>query len=138
MQALIIGLERALDLASHKLKGFLNHLNSIHQFIQFTVETESEGHLSFLDIDLYRRRDGSLDHRVYRKPTHTNIYLNAGFHHHPSSKQAALSTLVDRARAICDEDSLHAELVFLRDIFRQNGYNDRQIHRVMNRRPNIS
>jgi hypothetical protein len=28
--------------------------------------------------------------------------------------------------------------VFLKDVFRQNGYNDRQIHRVLNRRPNIS
>jgi hypothetical protein len=30
------------------------------------------------------------------------------------------------------------ELVFLRDVFRQNGYKDRQIHNVLNRRPNIS
>jgi hypothetical protein len=57
--------ERALDLATHnslcwfryvddtsviwphgpdKLKDFLNHLNSIHQSIQFTIETETEGH----------------------------------------------------------------------------------------------
>jgi hypothetical protein len=28
-------------------------------------------------------------------------------------------------------------LVFMKDVFRQNGYNDRQIHRVLNRRPNI-
>jgi hypothetical protein len=53
-----------------------------------------------------------------------NLYLNAGSHHHPSSKQAVLSTLVHRARALCDQDSLHAELVFLKDVFRQNGYND--------------
>jgi predicted GIY-YIG superfamily endonuclease len=35
------------------------------------------------------------------------------------------------------QDSLHAELVFLRDVSRQNGY-DQQIHGVLNRRPNIS
>jgi hypothetical protein len=28
-----------------KLKDFLCHLNSIHHSIQFTMETESEGHL---------------------------------------------------------------------------------------------
>jgi hypothetical protein len=28
--------------------------------------------------------------------------------------------------------------VFLSDVFRQNGYSDRQINRVLNRRPNIS
>jgi hypothetical protein len=62
-------------------------------------------------------------HKVYRKLTHTNLYLSAKSHHHPSNKQAVLSTLVHRARALCDEDSLQAELVFLRGIFKQNGYN---------------
>jgi hypothetical protein len=84
------------------------------------------------------RPDGSLGLRVYRKATHTNLYLNAGSHHHPSSKQAVLSTLVHRARVLCDQKSLHTQLVFLKDIFRQNSYNDRQIHRVLIRRPNIS
>jgi hypothetical protein len=41
------------------------------------------------------------------------------------------------ARALCDEDSLQAEVVLLRDVFKQNGYNDRQIHRALNRRPNL-
>jgi hypothetical protein len=45
---------------------------------------------------------------------------------------------VHRARTLFDQDSLQVELVFLRDVFRQNGYNDQQIHRVLNRRPNIS
>jgi hypothetical protein len=93
------------------------------------METESEGHLPFLDIDIYRRSDGSLGHKVYQKPTHTNLYLNARSHHHPSSKQAALSTIIHRARDLCDQDSLHAELEFLKDIFR---HNDRQIHRALN------
>jgi hypothetical protein len=43
-----------------------------------------------------------------------------------------LSTLRHRARALCDEGSLQAELVFLRDVFKQNGYNDQQIHRALN------
>jgi hypothetical protein len=74
---------------------------------------------------------------VYRKPTHTNLYLNAKSHHHPSNKQAVLSTLIHRARALRDEDSLQAELVFLKDVFKENGYNDRQIHRALNRRPHL-
>jgi hypothetical protein len=101
------------------------------------METESEGHLPFLDLDIYRRPDGSLGHNVYCKPTHTNLYLNAKSHHHPSNKQVVLSTLIHRARALCDEDSLQAELVFLRDVFIQNGYNDRQIHRTLNCHPHL-
>jgi hypothetical protein len=74
---------------------------------------------------------------VYRKPTHTNLYLNAKFHHHPSNKQAVLSTPIYRARAICDERRLQVELVVLKDVFKENGYNDRQIHRALNRRPHL-
>ncbi|PNF31609.1 hypothetical protein B7P43_G17997 [Cryptotermes secundus] len=98
------------------MKVFLNHLNSINAYFQFTMETESEGHLPFLD----------------------NLYLNARSHHHPSSKQSALSTLLHRATALCDQDSLHAELEFLKDYFKRNGYNDRQIHRVLNLHPNYN
>jgi hypothetical protein len=122
-----------------KLKDFLNNLNSIHQCIQFIMETETEGHLPFFDIDIYRIPDGSVGHRVYLKSTYTNPYLNAGsHHHHPSKKQAVFSTQVHGARTLCDQERLHADLVFLRDVFRQKGYNDRQIQGVLNRRLNIS
>jgi hypothetical protein len=70
-----------------------------------------------------------------RITTHTNLYLNAKSHHYPSNKQAVLSTLLHRARAFCDEDSLQTELVFLKDFFRENSYSDRQFHRSLNRRP---
>ena len=55
-----------------RLVEFLEHLNGINKNIQFTVETEAEGHIPFLDIDIYRK-DGSLGHKVYRKPTHKPI-----------------------------------------------------------------
>jgi len=35
------------------------------------MEIEEEGNLPFLDIDIYRKTDGSLGLNVYRKPTHT-------------------------------------------------------------------
>jgi hypothetical protein len=56
-----------------KLKGFLDHLNNIHQSIQFTMETEWD--FTFLGIDIYRRLDGSLGHNVYCKHTQTNLYI---------------------------------------------------------------
>jgi hypothetical protein len=119
---------------SDKLKDFLHQMNSIHQSFQFTMGTESEGHFPILHLDIYKRQDGSLGHKVYRKPTHTNLYVNTKSHHHPSNKQAVLSTLVHRARALRHEDSLQAELVFLKDVFRENCYSDRQIHRALSRR----
>ena len=35
-----------------KLTEFLNHLNRLHNKIQFTMEKEEEGHLAFLDLDI--------------------------------------------------------------------------------------
>jgi hypothetical protein len=61
---------------SDKMEKFLNHLNGLHRNIQFTIQIEGDSHLPFLDIDIYRRMDGSLGHKVYRKPTHTNLYAN--------------------------------------------------------------
>ncbi|KAL0280173.1 UNVERIFIED_CONTAM: hypothetical protein PYX00_001546 [Menopon gallinae] len=66
---------------SETLPDFLNHLNSIHPDIQFTLEHESEGTLPFLDVLITRHPDGKLTHAVYRKPTHTDRYLHALSNH---------------------------------------------------------
>jgi hypothetical protein len=91
------------------------------------METERDGHIAFLEINVYRRPDSSLGHRVYGKPTHTNLYLSATSHLHPVNKQAVLFTLVHRAKAICDSNSLPQELKFLHKTFRDNGYSEWQI-----------
>jgi hypothetical protein len=88
------------------LTEFLNHLNRLHNKIQFTMEIEEEDHLPFLDIDIYRKTDGSLGHKIYWKPTHTNLYLHQNSHHHPANKQSVLAPLIHRVKALCDEDSL--------------------------------
>jgi len=96
------------------VNDFLNHLNNILLYIQFTFETESNRHLSFLEIDTYGRQDSSLWHNVYRKPTSINLFLNSELHHHLTNKHSVLSTLVHKATAICDQESHPEELGFFR------------------------
>jgi hypothetical protein len=83
------------------------------------METDSEGHLPFLGLDIYRRPDGSLGHKVYRKPTHTNLYLNTSTPSpiitHPINKRCYPPGYTQPE--LSDEDSLQAELVFLGDVF---------------------
>ena len=50
-------------------------LNGFHPSIQFTNETESNNRLSFLDA-LIIRNGQSIETRVYRKPTNTDIYIH--------------------------------------------------------------
>jgi hypothetical protein len=45
-------------------RALLDHLNSVHQNVQFTMETERNGQLPFLDIDIYRRPDGTLGQKL--------------------------------------------------------------------------
>jgi hypothetical protein len=83
------------------------------------METERHGHPLVLNINIYRRPDGSLGHEVYQKSTHTDLYLNPGSQHHPSNIQAVFITLLQRAKALCDKESLHDELEFLKTTFRK-------------------
>jgi hypothetical protein len=59
-----------------------------------------------------------LEYLQKHKPIHTNLYLKGKSHHFSSNKQAVLFTLTHIARALCNEDSLQAELVFPRDVFK--------------------
>ncbi|XP_069678727.1 uncharacterized protein dlp [Periplaneta americana] len=110
-----------------KFQEFQEYLNNIHPNIQFTKEVEKDGCLPFLDILISRKSDGTLGHRVYRKPTHTDLYLNGHSHHHPAQKRTVLSTLLHRARGISDKESLPSEICHLRKTFLQNNFGNREI-----------
>jgi hypothetical protein len=95
-----------------ELQSFLQHLNSLHPNIQFTMEIEKDDKLEFLDVLVKKKPDGSLGHTVYRKPTHTDLYLHVNSEHHPAQKQV-MCTLIHRAKMICDTESLEEELQHL-------------------------
>ena len=63
------------------LNCYLEHINSQRSSIKFTMERENDISLPFLDTPLIRKEDGKLDMTVYRKPTHTNMYLQYSSHH---------------------------------------------------------
>ena len=68
-------------------QGFLQHINSVDPAIRFTVEDNKEdGSIPFLDTIVKPEADGSLSITVYRKPTHTDQYLQWDSHHHLSAK----------------------------------------------------
>jgi hypothetical protein len=100
------------------------------------MEVEHNGSLSFLDVLVSRRPDGSLGHLVYRKYIHMELYLHAKSEHHPAQKQAVLMTLARHARTICDTESLHGEIHHLKCIFQRNGYNKDHIRRALHQKQN--
>jgi len=70
------------------------------EYIQLNMETERDGHLPFLEFDIYGNLDGTLGHKVYWKPTHTKLYLQSRSYHHPTNIQAVFSTLVHTASSL--------------------------------------
>ena len=104
-----------------ELDTFHQHLNSQHPSIQFTMEKESEGKISFLDVQI-ERKEGKFSTGVYRKITHTNRYINYASHHHPKTKTGVIACLRNRAEKVCDQQSLESELSHLKKTFRANGY----------------
>jgi hypothetical protein len=64
---------------------------NIHKNIRFTMEIEMNRSLTFLDVLVTKKPNGSLGHSVYRKPTHIDLCLHAKSHHHPSQKHAVLA-----------------------------------------------
>ena len=90
--------------------SFLQHLNSIHPNIKFTCdEVKEDGSMPFLDILVTPAEDGSLKASVFRKPTHTDLYLQWDRHHNIPSKYSMAGTLYHRATTICSDPTLLQE-----------------------------
>ena len=82
-------------------QGFLQHINSVDPTISFTVEDSKEdGSIPFFDTIVKPEADGTLFITVYRKPTHTDQYLQQDSHHHLSAKFSVIHTLSHRASTV--------------------------------------
>ena len=104
------------------LGNFFHHINNLHQNIKFTMEEESNGELAFLDT-LLKRNNGGISVLVYRKPTHTDQFLNYSSHHHKSCKESVVSSLFSRAYSIItNKDDLHKENARIKQVLKENGY----------------
>ena len=88
-------------------QGFLQHINSVDPAIKFTVEdNKQDGSIPFLDTIVKPEAHGTLSITVYRKPTHTDQYLQWDSHHHLSAKFSVIHTLSHRATTVCSKPEL--------------------------------
>ena len=105
------------------LHDFFQHINSRHPKTKFTMETEENSQLPFLDTLIQRNRDNTISVRVYRKPTHTDQYLKFTSHHLASAKKSVITSLFDRAKNIISNRSdEEKEENHLTAVLQANGY----------------
>ena len=87
-----------------RVDSFLQHLNSQQPTIRFTMKTENDNKIAFLDASVSREPDGRLTTSVYRKPTHTDQYLAYDSHHPQSVKLGIVKCL--SASHLCGKETL--------------------------------
>ena len=89
----------------------LQYLNSINQYIKFTVEQPNvEGSIPFLDTFPKSRGDG-IKVSMHRKPTHMDSYLDFNSSQPISAKRAVVRALMDRASNVCSSPEILAKEV---------------------------
>ena len=104
------------------VSAFHDFLNSINPKISFTIETENNGKAAFLDT-LVTRKNGVITTNVYRKPTHTDRYLDYTSHHEKKHKISTATTLLNRASNLPSTTDVKAkEIKHVRDALKANGY----------------
>ena len=79
------------------LNIFFDHINNLEPSTKFTMETENDNQLPFLDTLIQRSKNGELSSSIFRKPTHTDRYLNFRSDHPLQHKRAVFDTLMHRA-----------------------------------------
>ena len=90
--------------------------------MSFSMGTERQNKLSFLNVEVIREQ-GKFSTTIYRKPTFSGVYSNFESFLPSASKFGMVYTLVYSCFRICsDRIKFHAELTFLKKIFRKNGY----------------
>lgn len=102
----------------------LRELNQRHKDIKFTLETEEEGKIPFLDL-LIKRIAGRLFFEVYRKATHTQRFITRDSNHAIQHKMAAFNCLIYRLVNIpmLPTDFLK-EKEYIKETGRKNGFEE--------------
>ncbi len=114
-----------------QLNVFLDHLNSQHPAIRFTIEMEENGCLPFLDV-LVMRESNHCKTTVFRKKSNSERFIPFQSYHAPQHKAAAIHALTQRALTHCSTAELQCkELGNIFRIFRANGFPSSFINSVM-------
>ncbi|CAF5092844.1 unnamed protein product [Rotaria sp. Silwood1] len=105
-----------------KINEFHIRINKWHRNLHFTVEFEDENSIPFLDVRVTHTED-KLITSMYRKPTHTGLYLLWDSNQSRRYKLGLIKTLVIRIYRLCStREIINNELDLLRKTLTNNGY----------------
>nr|VZI51516.1 unnamed protein product [Spirometra erinaceieuropaei] len=115
--------------------NFKRELDSVFPQIQFTMEEENNGVLPFLDVQVSRQEDGTLQTGVFRKATDTEKILHYNSNHPLSHKRSCVRTLFRRIHTHCSTEAEKLrERKTLWRLFLANGYPRSFVNKCLYRR----
>ena len=101
---------------------FFNFINSTHSNMTFTMETEQDGKLNFLDT-VVNKNDTLFFTSLYRKSTFTGLYTNWNSLIPLNYKIGLIKSLVNRAFNISSTwELIHTELAKIKSCLLSNDY----------------
>ncbi|CAF3225361.1 unnamed protein product [Rotaria socialis] len=112
------------DISEIKVLEFHSKINKWHKNLKFTIAMEPDNTIPFLDVlvtidDVHNQLTTSL----YRKPTHTGLYLLWDSSQSRRYKIGLIKTLVIRIYRICStKEIIQKEINQLKETLENNGY----------------
>ena len=106
------------------VQNLLDPVNRQHPSIRFTVETEREGKLPYLDVRVSRVETGEdrLSIEIYRKPTQSSQYLQFSSHHSDNAKSSVARALFERVSYVTGEEKRKRESGTIEQELKLNNY----------------
>ena len=122
-------------LFQHKdeVKKFHDAINKLHPNLEFTVETEQDNKLPFLDV-LVEKCHSNFITSIFRKPTFTGQYIRWDSFCDKRRKVNLIRTLAHRALNICSKSKLNQELNKITSLLIQNGYPQKLVTSLIKRK----
>ena len=106
----------------NKILKFQERINNWHPNLKFTLEIETNQQLPFLDV-LVIKKANQFETTIYRKPTHTDLYMLYDSNQPRRYKLGLIKTLIIRIERICStEDHKKEEISRIHKVLEQNGY----------------
>lgn len=118
---------------NRQLTNFFNYINSIHTKIKFTLESENNNSINFLDLTIIRTNN-NLEFSIYHKPSHTDLTINNKSYHPIQHKLAAYNSMVHRLINVpMSQTNFNKELNLIKQIASNNNYNPKIIDKIYSR-----
>ena len=112
--------------------SFLEILNKQESRIKFTAEYENENReLNYLDITIKNTGDNQYKFQTYRKDAITNVQIKPHSCHDQGIKLSVFKGYIARAKSICSKEYINEEIIFLINVFVENGYNRAELENLV-------